>query len=199
MKIKAIAELGIKLLGVYCALQFLAILPTAFSVHEMQNEMERALWEFEADGFRGTPVSAFSRIVLGTTQTAFLYLLFAIVLPFMSPRIASWLVKDDQEVSFDLTSDQRERLLRFVIQLAGLYALITWLPVFVETLVRTMIFGTWQFPQISFFERFYHNWSVLIAPFVGTMLGLILLLGSAGMIRVIQLARPMHRSGDADS
>ena len=184
MKYRDLAEIGVKLLGIFSAIQCLASLPTAFSMHQNYSFYQ----SMENDFMNEAAIGAFSKIALAATSTCILYFLLSILLLMASSKIANWLVKSDAEIATNL---KVESLSRFAIQLAGIYALITWLPSFAQTLVRTLIYGSWQIPQVPTLQRFYENWSVLISPAIGTILGLILLFGINGMIRLVRLARPM--------
>lgn len=185
MKNRDLAETGIKLLGIFSVFQFLSILPTAISVTQSRNYYQNVTGEFIDEMALGY----FSRLTLSTNATCFFYLLMAVLFLVGSSKIAEWLVKSDSQ---DIASVSGESASRFILQLSGIYALITWFPNFAQTLVQTIIFGSWQNPQVPTLQRFYDNWSVLIAPTVGTILGIVLLFRVNGIIRLIQLARPMN-------
>ena len=75
-------------------------------------------------------------------------------------------------------------------QCIGLYSIVTWAPQFVQTLWRTLLYQSWQDPQAPFRYRFYENWSTLVGPAVGTLLGLLLLFKARGLLRLVMLSRP---------
>lgn len=183
MNTRKFAEIGFKMLGIYSAFQFVSTLPTAFTVAQSQRYFETATGEIEE-----IYLGYFSRLVLSTNLSCLLFLILAIVLPLGASKLAKWLVKNDDPESLSISS---EGVSRFFIQLAGIYALITWLPNLAQTLLRTVIYGSWQNPQVPTLQRFYENWSVLTAPALGTILGLFLLLGVNGMMKIVRLARPM--------
>ena len=183
MKTRNFAEIGFKILGIYSAFQFIATLPTAFTVTQSKQYFENSSGEIE-EAYLGY----FSRLVLSTNLSCLFFLIMAIILPLGANKLAQWLVKDDGSESLNISS---EGVSRFLLQLAGIYALITWLPHFAQTLLRTVIYGSWQNPQVPTLQRFYENWSVITAPAIGTVLGFFLLFRVNGMIRIVRLARPM--------
>ena len=183
MKTRNFAEIGFKILGIYSAFQFIATLPTAFTVTQSKQYFENSSGEIE-EAYLGY----FSRLVLSTNLSCLFFLIMAIILPLGANKLAQWLVKDDGSESLSISS---EGVSRYLLQLAGIYALITWLPNFAQTLLRTVIYGSWQNPQVPTLQRFYENWSVITAPALGTVLGLFLLFRVNGMIRIVRLARPM--------
>jgi hypothetical protein len=85
-------------------------------------------------------------------------------------------------------------------QCMGIYALSTWFPHLMQSLVRCVIYGTWTDPETPFVRRFYDNWSGLVSPVMGVIVGLLLVFRAKGLVRLIQLARPMSRpaGGAAD-
>jgi|GEM_PF-3410132 len=185
MKSRNFSEIGFKLLGVYSAFQFISTLPTAFTVAQSKQYFENSAGEVEE-----VYLGYFARWVLSTNLSCLFYLLAAIILPLGASAFAKWLVKDESADAGELNISS-EGVTRFLLQLSGVYALITWLPNFVQTLIRTLIYGSWQNPQVPTLERFYENWSVITAPALGTVLGLYLLFRVNGMIRIVRLARPM--------
>ncbi|MCC5851170.1 MAG: hypothetical protein JJU29_24020 [Verrucomicrobia bacterium] len=189
MKIRNLAETGIKLLGIFSVFQFLSTLPTAIAVTQSRNYYQNVTGEYIDEMALGY----FSRLVLSTNATCFFYLLMAVIFMVGASKIANWLVQSDEQELVQITG---ESVSRFVLQLAGIYALITWTPNFVQTLVQTIIFGSWQNPQVPILQRFYDNWSLLLSPAVGTLLGIFLLFRVNGMLRIIQLARPMTKEAD---
>jgi len=186
MKTRNFAEIGFKLLGIYSAFQFIATLPTAFTVAQSKQYFENSTGEIEE-----VYLEYFARLVLSTNLSCIFYLLMAIILPLGASAFAQWLVKYNGSDAGELNISS-EGVIRFLLQLAGIYALITWLPNFAQTLIRTVIYGSWQNPQVPTLQRFYENWSVITAPALGTALGLFLLFRVNGMIRIIRLARPME-------
>ena len=205
MKRIEFASISLKVLGIYSLFEFLATLPTAFSLNPY-----REIFGSMDPEFGPLLAGSIASMQAAITSSCFIYLILSIVLLTQSEKLARWFVRtDDTEVDGKADAPERDSAGRFVIQLMGVYALIFWLPNLVQTLTRTIIFGSWQVPQIPPLQRFYDNGSLLIEPVFGTLLGLFLVFRSNGVTRILNLARPLkelhssteksHHEGEGDS
>ncbi len=185
MNTRAIVTVILKILGIYVFLQFLNVLPMVIS-----------LLQVNTDILLGHPDPMASRMGISTPMGFYLalmsviYLGSASMLMFKSRYLAglfTYGLPDEGHVS-GIGSDH---VLTLSFQCIGLYAVVTWLPQFLQTLCRTLIYRTWTDPQVPLSMRFYENWSVLIGPLMGTLIGILLIFKLAGLLRLIKLARPM--------
>lgn len=192
MNLRSAAELGMKLLGIYALLQFIGSLPHLLVMRQSirnLSEMGSMLETETATAVKG------DLAILATISL--LYLVSALVLIFASRPLASRFIRDDTAFPTG-TAFPGQPLTRVALQFMGVYALIHWFPDLIQTLVRSLIYGTWESPLLSVYQRFYQNGSHLIAPVLGSMLGFALLFRARGFVRVFQLARPMSRPETSD-
>jgi hypothetical protein len=184
MKIRDVAVIALKILGVYVFLQFLTMLPTGLGVFQMSNALG------ESDGSEAGHMRQFVLMAEWFLLVAVVYLTLAIGTFVGARRLARFFVPDAED-RVTMAGPVSEQLLAVAFQCLGVYALVTWTPSLVQTIVRCTIYGTWVDPQTPFLRRFYDNGSGLVSPSVGVVIGLLLIFRAKGLLRLIRLARPM--------
>lgn len=186
MKTREVIAICLKLMAVYVVFQFLMMLPAAIGMFQAGSRMPSSA---RADDF-GARFFLWFAVYYAVLSVA--YLGFACALFFGASRLSRLFVADpDEQVT--LSGQVSNPLLTAAFQCMGVYALATWVPNLVHSLVRCVIYGTWSEPQTPFLRRFYDNWSGLISPATGVMIGLLLLFRAKGLMRLIRLSRPMSR------
>lgn len=184
MKTRALVTILLKLMAFYVFMQFLLMLPSSF-------QCLLASRKASVSGVE-SPIAALSSYFSFLSALSLLYLVFSLGLFFAAQRMSRLIVGDcDEDVI--LSGTRPDEAQTWVFRCLGVYALTTWCPNLVQTLCRTIIYGTWQLDEVPFVERFYDNWSILIGPAVGVVLGLLLIFKAKGLMRLIQLSRPMSR------
>jgi len=186
MNSRAFAAITLKVLGVYVFLQFLGMLPTALSLFTMDYRM--------GTGAGGATTFAdgllLASVYLGVTSLV--YLAFACILFFGAGRLSRLFV-ETPETDISLSGPVSAEVLTLAFRCLGVYAVVTWFPPLVQMICKCCVDGTWTAPQIPFLRRFYSNWSFLISPTVGSLVGILLIFKAKGLVRLIQLARPMAK------
>ncbi len=117
---------------------------------------------------------------------------FSLILYFNADKIAKRFVNQSDEV-IAISGNVSDNFEELAVRCSGIYALVIWGPSLVQLLLQTIIYGTWQDDEMPFLQRFYQNWSVLISPIIGVLLGLLLIFKAKGLLRLIQLSRPLSR------
>ncbi|MCC6145141.1 MAG: hypothetical protein IT368_15145 [Candidatus Hydrogenedentes bacterium] len=176
--------IALKILGVYVFLQFLMMLPTGLGVFQMSNAMG------DSEGTEAGHVRQFALMAEWFLIVAAVYLTLAVGTFVGAHRLARFFVADPED-RVTLGGPVSDQLLAVAFQCLGVYALVTWTPGLVQTIVRCTIYGTWVDPQTPFLRRFYDNGSGLVSPSVGVVMGLLLIFRGKGLLRLIRLARPM--------
>jgi len=184
MKTQDIAAVALKILGVYVFLQFVAMLPTGFGLLQVSKSF-REVGATDSGGIRQYAILAGCFLV-----TAAVYLALALFAFLRANRLAKLFVPSPED-QVSLSGPVSDPLLTMSFQCLGVYALVTWAPSLVQTIIRCTIYGTLFDPHIPFLRRFYDNWSNLISPSVGVMAGLLLIFRAKGLLRLIRLSRPM--------
>ncbi|NLW81391.1 MAG: hypothetical protein GXY42_06925 [Desulfovibrionales bacterium] len=180
MKARTLVTILLKLMGLYVFMHFLLMLPSSLAA---RSASVNATNDF---------APSLGSMFLFLWRLSFAYLVFSISLFFTASKLSRFIVeKHDNEVI--LSGEVTDGMQTWVFRCFGVYALITWGPNLVQTLCRTIIYGTWQLDEVPLVERFYDNWSILIGPAVGVVLGLLLIFKAKGLMRLIQLSRPMSR------
>jgi hypothetical protein len=185
MNVRATATVILKVLGIYIFLQFLTVLPMALTLIRVNTNMLLGQPDYEM-----SRMSIFTPMGLYIAFMSVFYLGSAWVFIFRAKSLSRFFAEDLPE-ECNLASAGSDPVLTLAFQCLGLYAIVTWAPQFVQTLVRTLNYGAWSDPQTPFSMRFYQNGSVLISPIVGTVIGLLLLFKGRGLLRLIKLSRTM--------
>lgn len=187
MNLRALASLLLKVLAIYILLQMvgsgIALIGAwrTLANLELSSGSGGAGLLFPANFLRVCLVA----MVLGYLGSALLFL-------WKGDRIARWLAPDSEcRIGLSGTGDEPVRTLAF--QLVGLYALITWLPEWVQTLAQATVAGMLEDPPVPFLWRFVRQGYAVVGPSIGVAIGLALLLRPSGLLRLIQLSRPMAR------
>ena len=184
MKTRDVAAVGLKILAVYVFFQFLMMLPSGLRMFQMSNTF-RDIEGTETAGTREYAVMAGWFVVVGIA-----YLTVSVSAFLGADRLARFFVSDSQD-SVTLAGPVSDHFRTAAFQCLGVYALITWTPSLVQTIVRCTIYGTWSDPQSPFLLRLYDGWSALISPLVGALVGLLLIFRARGLVSLTRLARPM--------
>jgi len=185
MKARRLVTVLLKLMGLYVFMQFLLMLPSTIGGLMTMRSMSAST----SDGIGPALATLFVRLLC----VSLVWLAFSVGLFVAAPRLSRFFVEDqDEEVS--LSGDVSDGIQAWSFRCFGLYALITWCPGLVQTLCRTIVYGTWESAPVSLRLRFYEHWSLLISPAAGVILGLLLLFKAKGLVRLIQLSRPMSRA-----
>lgn len=184
MKTQEVASIAMKILAVYVFLQFLTMLPTGLGMFQMSHSLR------ENGGTEAEPMRQFAMMAALFLFVAIIYLILALAAFLGAHRFARFFVSDPED-HVTLGGPVSDHLLTAAFQCLGVYALVSWTPTLVQTIIRCVIYGTWTVPQTPFLRRFYDNWADLISPSVGVVIGLLLIFRSRGLLRLIRLARPM--------
>ena len=187
MKTREVIAICLKLMAVYVVFQFLMMLPAAIGMFQAGSRMPPSAG---TDDFGGRVFLWFAAYY---AVLSLAYLGFACVLFLGADRLSRLFVTgpDDEMTISGQVSDS---LLTAAFRCMGLWALATWFPNLVHSLVRCVIYGTWTEPQTPFLRRFYDNWSGLLSPATGVFIGLLLVFQADGLMRLIRLSRPMSRA-----
>lgn len=186
MKIREFIAISLKLMAVYVIFQFLMMLPAAIGMFQAGSRMP------SSTGAGDSGLRFFLWLAVYYAVLTVAYLGFACTLFFGASRLSRLFVADpDEQVT--LSGQVSNPLLTAAFQCMGVYALTTWVPNLAQSLVRCVIYGTWNDPQTPFLRRFYDDWSGLISPATGVLIGLLLLFNAKGLMRLIRLSRPMSR------
>jgi hypothetical protein len=185
MKASQLISIVIKLLAVYVFLQFITTFPTALSTLLSVNHFVNNNSNDMGVGSLYSPIYCAFIIALA-------YLPLSLILYFNAERMSKRFVNTSDEV-IAISGNVSNNVEAFAVRCFGLYALVIWGPALVQDLFRTIIYGTWQDDQMPFLQRFYQNWSILISPTIGVVLGLLLIFKAKGLIRLVQLSRPLSR------
>lgn len=186
MKLRDIAETGVKLLGLYALLQAIAALPSIISVAQAYSASLPLLATGPVSPMFGESGTLFIVLI----SVCVLYFGITAVLLFKARLVACFLVSEDANMIEQLDVE-KECVTVLAFQIMGLFALIIWFPEAIQSTLETILYGTWQDPQVPFLYRFYENWARLFGPIAGTILGVVLLLKVKGLVRLLRLARPM--------
>ncbi len=184
MKTRDAAAIGLKILAVYVFFQFLMMLPTGLGMFQMSNSFCES-GGTETSWIRQYAVMAGWFLVVAIANLALSACAFL-----GANRLARFFVSDPKD-TVSLAGPVSDGFLTAAFQCLGVYALATWTPNLVQTVIRCTIYGTWTDPQTPFLRRFYDGWSGLVSPCVGVVIGLLLILRARGLVRLIRLARPM--------
>lgn len=174
----------LKILALYLFIQFVSVLPTLIGSLQMFIPL-----------IKEDPWSRPTLVVLCFGTVIVLYLGAAFWLFRRAGRLSRHFVDSPEDQVF-LSGDVSKDLLKLAFQCLGVYAIITWVPQLLQHLCRCAIYSSWEVDkdnQLPLLERFYNSWSILIAPTIGTVLGLLLIFRAKGLLRLIQLSRPMYR------
>lgn len=191
MNTKSVALICLKVLAIYLFIQFIALLPASLSMLKMGSA-------YGADGSCETRM-IFAPIVICFLAMPALYLAAGLYMLLRTEKIACYLVRDTVD-EIHVSGKISDSVMTLAFQCLGIYALITWLPDFVQTLCRTILHDSWTMPLSKpLAQRFYENWSTLITPTIGTILGLLLLFKVSGLVRLIKLSRPISKERNASS
>ena len=185
MNARTLVTILLKLMGLYVFMQFLLMLPSSLS------------GMVAARAASVSPTDALFPQSLGSTflflwRLSFVYLVFSISLFFAASKLSRFIVEnhDDEVILSGQVADGTQT---WIFRCFGVYAITTWGPNLAQTLCQTMIYGTGQLDEVPFIQRFYENWSTLIGPAVGVVLGLLLIFKAQGLMRLVQLSCPMSR------
>jgi hypothetical protein len=184
MKTRDLAAVGLKILAVYIFFQFLMMLPTGLGMFQMSHSLR------DSGGTDSTSMRQYALMAGWFLVVAIAYLALSVGAFLGASRLARFFVSDPDD-SVTLAGPASDGFLTAAFQCLGVYAIITWAPDLIQTVVRCTIYGTWTDPQIPFLRRFYDNGSGLISPSVGVVIGLLLIFRARGLFRLIRLARPM--------
>lgn len=185
MKARNLVTILLKLMAFYVFMQFLLMLPSS-----LQGVM--AVRHAAAIYSTGGSESVLSSVFWFLFMTSIIYLVFSVGLFLQAQRLSCLFAGNDDEATIP-SGVWPEHLQAWAFRCFGIYALVTWGPKLVETLFRTIIYGSWQLDQVPFLQRVYENWSVLISPLAGVVFGLLLIFRANGLVRLIQLSRPLSR------
>jgi hypothetical protein len=186
MRIREVVAIGLKLMAVYVVFQFVMMLPAAIGMYQAGSRMPTSGGAADFGG------RLFLWLAVYCAVLSVAYLGFACILFLAAGKLSLWFVTDpDDQVT--LSGQVSTPLLTAAFQCMGVYALVTWAPSLIQTLIRTIVYGTWYADQVPFLKRFYDNWSVLISPTMGCIIGLLLIFRAKGLLRLIQRSRPMYR------
>ena len=185
MNTRAIATAIMKLLGIYIFLQYLTVLPMAISAIKAYMDVLMGINTEPAM----SRMSVFAPMGFYILLMSALYLGSSALLMFRARNLARFFTADVPEEP-SLAGAGTDSAITLGFQCLGLYAIVTWAPQFIQTLWRTLMYNSWQDTQTPFSYRFYENWSTLIGPVIGTLLGLLLLFKARGLLRLVKLSRP---------
>jgi len=184
MKSRVLAAMVLKILAVYLFFQFLTVLPAGLDLFQMIHP--------SLDN-RGVETSAVRFYALMTglfLVVAIAYLAISVVVFRGANRLARLFISDPED-TVALDGPVSDGFLTGAFQCLGVYALISWMPDLFQTGIQCAIYGTWTDPQTPFLLRFYDGWSNLISPFLGVVIGMLLIFRPKGLLRLILLSRPM--------
>ncbi|NLB68247.1 MAG: hypothetical protein GX804_00960 [Lentisphaerae bacterium] len=184
MKAYKLVTVLLRLMGLYIFMQFLIALPSSLGGMIAVN--------FVPVSETGNSAPHFLTLLRFLYWMSFIRLVVSVGLFFYAPKLSHFIVRNQDDFVI-LPERAADGVQTWVYRLFGVYAIITWGPEIVQTLCQTIIYGTWQPDVVPFLKRFYENWSELIGPAVGVVLGLLLIFKAGGLVRLIQLSRPMSR------
>lgn len=185
MKASQLISIVIKLLALYVFFQFVVTFPTSLSTLLSVNHFAN-----------NNPNEMVSTVLYLPLYCAFIislaYIPLSLILYFNAEKISKRFVNHADEV-IAVSGNVSNSFEELAVRCSGIYALVIWGPELVQAFFRTTIYGTWQDDQIPFLQRFYQNWSILISPTIGVALGLLLIFKAKGLLRLVQLSRPLSR------
>ena len=185
MKASQLVSIVIKLLALYVLFQYVVTFPTTLTALLSLNRFAN-----------NNPTEMAAVVLYLPIYCAFIislaYIPLSLILYFNAEKIAKRFVNHSDEV-IAISGNVSNSFEEFAVRCFGIYALVVWVPEIVQAFFRTIIYGTWQDDQIPFLQRFYQNWSILISPTIGVVLGLLLVFKAKGLLRLVQLSRPLSR------
>lgn len=184
MKASQLISIFLKLLALYVFFQFLIALPTTLT------------FLLKTGGLVNSDPANMGRVMFLVICSSAIFLLanvpFSLILYFNADKISKRFVNHSDEV-VAISGNVSNNLQEFAVRCFGIYAVVIWGPTLVQLLFQTIIYGTWQDDQMPFLQRFYQNWSLLISPTIGVALGLVLIFKAKGLLKLVQLSRPLSR------
>jgi hypothetical protein len=184
MRASQLISIFLKLLALYVFFQFIMALPISLTAMLNTSVMNNNPTKMEEWVYYSLIFYAFI--------ISLCYIPFSLILYLNAEKISKRLINHSDEV-IAISGNVSNNFEELAVGCSGIYALVIWGPALVELLLKTIIYGTWQDDQMPFLQRFYQNWSVLISPTIGVLLGLLLIFKAKGLLRLIQLSRPLSR------
>ncbi|MEM7392392.1 MAG: hypothetical protein AAF492_08580 [Verrucomicrobiota bacterium] len=176
MNLRDIADLALKLLGVYVFIQFCGLIPSLAYMFQYT----------PTDGYED---AAFLSQKTSTLVLVGIYLVSAFGLFAGARRLSGFFVPDSDE-TFSVSGEVSPPIVQVMFQGLGIWALIQWGPELVQALMQTLLYGSWSNPIMPISLRFYDNWSIITGPLLGTICGLLLVFKARGVMKLIRLTGP---------
>jgi hypothetical protein len=187
MKAQDLAVIALKLLGLYLLIQFVVSLPMLISFAQRSNSFAAG------DGDLGSAMTGMmNAVTVGTLLTVVSYLVAGISLLAGAGRMARFVVPNP-DAQLSLSGTISDDVTRFAFRGFGLYALITWLPTFVQLVIQCAIQASQDHLPMTPLQGFYAHYSSLLAPASGTVCGLFLFIRPCGLLNLLRLSQKMTR------
>ncbi len=167
---REIASLAIKLMGVFILLKSIAYVPMAFwaTLSTMPSEAE---WLFRIF------------MVMMSVAAAGIPLVWSLLIIFLSDKVASWLIKDDNSIENASTTISKGDVMVIAISCIGLYFIVAAAPMFIRVLMNISIFHRHTESPFVGSSTVFNIGKQLIAPAVQIALGVWLFVGSKGIAK----------------